>query len=202
MSTIGDWWVTPKRRLSDLPKDITLDVKIDIFHERVYGWKLNIADQLINGVKDSMGKIVIEGNPHAGYAVLDIIMSYFEMIAKYHDGYTGLKSRPYFEKGVHLVFPELKDKDSHLVKDVLDILYKGTRCGLYHSGVTDNRVLLMGGEYQPITLYSNRKVVINPHKLVLVLKKHFNDYITQLKYTDNSKLRQNFEKRFDEDTSP
>jgi hypothetical protein len=98
MSTVGDLWVTPRRRLSELPKDITLDLKIDIFKERIEGWKLDIADQLINGIKDEKGNTITEGNPHSGYAVLDIILSYFEMIAKYQAGYTDWKSQDSFSR--------------------------------------------------------------------------------------------------------
>jgi hypothetical protein len=51
------------------------------------------------------------GNPHAEYAVLDILMSYFEMIAKYREGYLRTnKSRIYFKKGVRFVYPELNKK--------------------------------------------------------------------------------------------
>jgi hypothetical protein len=67
MSSIGDWRITPRRSLSELPKDITLDLKIDIFRERIEGWKLDIADQLINGIKDEKGNTITEGNPNAGY---------------------------------------------------------------------------------------------------------------------------------------
>ena len=93
MSDAENWWVTPKRRLRDIPKNRTLDDKIDIFYERIYGWKLDIADQLINGkvIQNEKGKVIIEGNPQAAYATMDIILSYFEMIPKYQDGYINTK---------------------------------------------------------------------------------------------------------------
>ena len=45
------------------------------------GWKLNIADQIINGGEEQ------PAIKHSGYATLDIVFSYFEMIAKYEDGF-------------------------------------------------------------------------------------------------------------------
>lgn len=202
MSSVNDLWVTPKRRLSELPKNITLDVKIDIFKERIEGWKLDIADQLINGIKDEKGNRIAEGNPHSGYAVLDIILSYFEMIAKYQAGYIDWKkSRFYFKKGMRMVFRARDDPDQDLPEALLDMLYESARCGMYHRGLTDTRIYLAGGR-PPITFHSDGKATINPHELVLVVKRHFNSYIQQLKDTKNLKLRQNFEKRFDKDNSP
>jgi hypothetical protein len=76
LSDAENWWITPKRRLRDIPKNRTLDDKIDIFYERIYGWKLDIADQLINGrvIQNEKSKVIIEGNPHAAYATMDIIL--------------------------------------------------------------------------------------------------------------------------------
>jgi hypothetical protein len=204
MSAMEDWWVTPKRRFKDLPKEITLNDKIDIFYERVDGWKFDIADQLINGrvIKDERGNITVEGNPHAAYAVLDILLSYFEMIAKYNDGYLETsESEAYFKKGVRMVFPESETANQNSVNTLLDTLYHGARCGLYHVGLTNTDIFLEGGEAPPISFRSNGKVYLNPHKLVLPMRANFNNYITQLRDVNNSDLRQNFEKRFDRDTS-
>jgi len=52
------------------------------------------------------------------------------------------------------------------------------------------------------TFLSDGKAIINPHELVLVVKRHFDSYIEQLKDVRNLELRQKFEKRFDEDNSP
>jgi hypothetical protein len=204
MAVTGDWWVTPKRRFKDLPKEITLNDKIEIFYERIDGWKFDIADQLINGrvVKDERGNISVEGSPHAAYAVLNIVLSYFEMIAKYADGYLDMhESEPYFKKGVRMVFPESETANQDSVETLLDTLYHGARCGLYHVGLTYTNIFLEGGEAPPISFRSNGTVYLNPHKLVQTMRAHFNSYINQLRDVNNLDLRQNFEKRFDKDTS-
>jgi len=72
---------------------------------------------------------------------------------------------------------------------------------MYHTGLTDNRIFLVGGKQESITLRGDWKVITSPHKLVLVLRTNFEHYINQLKDVKNLKLRQNFEKRFDKDTS-
>jgi hypothetical protein len=126
------------------------------------------------------------------------------MIAKYYSGYTGIyDSEIYFKKGLRLVFPEIEDikgKESILNK-LLETLYKSARCGTYHIGFSGNRVFLEDGTIYPIKFSSNETVTLNPPQLVKVVRKHFNDYILKLKDTKNETLRQNFEKRFDLDTS-
>jgi hypothetical protein len=209
MNDAENWWVTPKRRLRDISKNPTLDDKIDIFCERINGWKIDIADQLINGrvIQNEKGKVIIEGNPHAAYATLDIILSYFEMMAKYRDGYLNAKegkSRFYFKKGFCSVFAEevenIKEEKMRSVLDkLLDTLYDGARCGMYHIGLTDTRIFLAGGETPPIKFDSLGRITLNPHKLVKLISIHFNSYIKQLKDYGNTSLRNNFEKRFDFD---
>lgn len=202
MMTSNDWFVAPNLLYSKLPKPITLDVKIEIFKRRVNGWKLDIADYLINGINDTSGVLLAKAHPNSAFAVLDILLSYFEMIAKYQDGYTCIgKSRIYFKKGLHTVFPELIDEDQLLVEKFSNVLYEGARCGMYHIGFPDSHIFLEGGDSPPIVFRSNGEVTINPHKLVLVVKIHFNNYIEQLKDVNNSKIRKNFENRFDKDTS-
>ena len=208
MSDAEKWWVTPKRRLKDIPKNRTLDDKIDIFYERIYGWKLDIADQLINGkvIQNEKGKVIIEGNPHAAYATMDIILSYFEMIAKYRDGYTkNGKSRFYFKKGFCSVFAEevaniKEEKMRSTLEKLLDTLYDGARCGMYHMGFTDTRIFLAAPETPPFKSDSLGRITLNPNKLVKLIIIHFNSYIKQLKDCNNTSLRNNFEQRFDFDT--
>jgi len=72
--------------------------------------------------------------------------SYFEMIAKYENGYAKTRrSEEHFRLGVYSVFPELRNFQASanvpgvqgnvvsIVDCVLDVLYEGLRCGLYHS---------------------------------------------------------------------
>lgn len=195
MNTVSseNWWVTPKRRLKDIPKPITLETKIEIFCERTNGWKIDIANDISS-----------KRDPDNYYAILDIILNYFEMIAKYYEGYTGTYlSKKFFMKGLFLVFPEIRDITSRepKINKSLEKLYFGARCGTYHIGFPNSYIFLEDGTIYPIRFLSNGTVTINPHQLVKVVKRQFNEYITNLKDTNNKTLRQNFEKRFDLDTS-
>ena len=201
-------WISPSYQDIDFPHPHTLETKITLFEDRVLGWKLDIADQLING---SQQKSPIR---HSGYATLDIVVSYFEMIAKYEDGFIGRKSEEYFKKGVYSVFPEFKNIPPptqpplspvgnvvSLIDVVLDLMYEGIRCGLYHSGITNGKIFLTGEIKTPMRFeLQNQMLIVNPHLLVPKLKAHLQDYVVRLRDVNNTDLRAKFEVRYDFDT--
>lgn len=189
------WWTTPIHKRNNFPDVLTIDHKIQIFYERVSGWQLDIADKVINGFTDEKGK-VIDGINGSGFAALNIMLSYFEMVAKYKDGYceTG-KSPEYFEKGFKMVFPEFD-----VYPWLPEKIYKNARCGLYHHGMTEEGVILKGEGLPPITPLDGEKLIINPHTLVLKLKAHLEKYIAELRTDKN--FQSKFEKRFDKDNTP
>jgi hypothetical protein len=60
-----------------------------IFADLVRGWQFYPAEQ------------IIDVSHHAGFIVLYAVMHYFEMIAKFKDGFTGYNKIPtYFKKGL------------------------------------------------------------------------------------------------------
>jgi len=201
-------WLSPSYQDTDFPIPHTLETKITLFEDRVFGWKLDIADQIINGDQEK------SSIRHSGFAVLDIVFSYFEMIAKYEDGFTGRKSGKYFKQGVYSVFPEFKHgssptqpplhplgKGASSIDVVLDLMYDGIRCGLYHSGITNGKIFLTGEIRTPMAFESqNQMLIINPHLLVPKLKAHLRDYIVRLRDANNTDLRAKFEMRYDFDT--
>ncbi len=65
-------------------------------------------------------------------------MSYFEMVAKYEDGYPEEegKAGEYFRAGVRSVFPEVAGFPNEVVTEVMERLWKETRCGMYHRAIT------------------------------------------------------------------
>ena len=207
-------FMSPKYEASDFPIPRSIDDKITIFEDRIFGWKLDIADQLINGRNHSDGSQERTPIPHSGYAALDIVFSYFEMIAKYEDGYLDFgKSKHYFRQGVYSVFPAMRNYQVpaevpgvqgivvSLVDYVLDLMYIGVRCGLYHRGSTSGRVVLSEGFRGPLIFDpQNISLGINHRLLVPKLKEHFASYIKRLRDEGNPELRNNFEARFDFDS--
>ena len=196
-------WISPNYRDTDFPHPLSLDNKITVFLDRISGWQLDIADKCINGEKDPSGNIIRQPLTGAGFATLSIVLSYFEMIAKHRDGFqnTG-RSEHYFKEGVRSVFPILTTYPRRVVDDLLDALYKGTRCGLYHCAITNSKILLTGETRSPMVFKPTiPRLIINPHLLVPVLKNHLETYGRDLRNTSNTQLRQDFEARFDYDSS-
>jgi hypothetical protein len=206
-------WISKNFQDSNFQQPLSLDDKIMIYEDRVLGWKLDIADQVINGVKRLNGTEERTAIPHSGYATLDILFSYFEMIGKYEAGFAQEgKSKYYFKEGVFAVFPQLRQgkisaKPPGVTGIVIsmadffqDIMYEGIRCGLYHAGATSGRVVLTGEIEQPFAIDpQNMLLIVNPHLLVPLLKEHFASYIARLREPSNQILRDNFEVRFDFD---
>jgi hypothetical protein len=204
--------ISPSHQDADFHYPLNIDDKITLLEDRVVGWKLNIAEQVINGLKDSDGNVIKEPIPHAGFATLDILFSYFEMIGKYEAGYADkYESKSHFMAGVYAVFPNLNiplpspvigivGVVRTIADEVLDLLYEGVRCGLYHAGITNNRIVLTGEAQHPLSFeIQNQMLIINPHLLVSALKVHFSGYVSRLQDVSNNELRRNFEKRFNYD---
>lgn len=201
-------WISPSYQDTAFPTPHSVDIKITLFEDSVLGWKLNIADQIINGSQEQPRL------QHAGYATLDIVFSYFEMIAKYENGFAKAgKSGDFFKDGVYIVFPEFRQspqpvnvpgvqgKVVSLIDVVLDLMYEGIRCGLYHSGITNGKILLTGEIETPMALdIQNQWLIVNPHLLVPKLKENLKSYVERLRDINNADLRTKFEVRYDFDT--
>jgi hypothetical protein len=175
--------ISPKHTADSFENGMSLDEKIEVFVARVEGWQLGIAREVVD--KDI---------PHRGFALLNIVTSYFEMIAKYNGDFAG-KERPhaYFDKGVLAVFPMIAQWPKEARKGFLESLYRNVRNGLYHVGMVGPNVILSGELTAPIQYCPETKLVaINPDKLVEALQSHFNAYANDLRDQTNVTLRQNF----------
>jgi hypothetical protein len=181
--------ISPTHNLEDFPSGLTLDDKIEVFIARVDGWLLGPAREMI-----------AMGVGYRGFALLAMVTSYFEMIAKYRDGFTkARKSGYYFKQGLQLVFPEMSLPDA---EDLLLALYDKVRNGLYHVGMTKPGVILVDPDFCPGSIaYKEEQgtIAIAPDTLVDDLSIHFKDFANELRNPANQELRSNFEKRFDRD---
>lgn len=185
--------LSPNIDSSDLSDPPTFDQKVNVFQDRVLGWQLNIADLVIN---DHGNHSKIE---HSGFATLSIVLSYFEAVAKFENGRVqDGQSGDYFKMGVRSVFPVLATLDGGHVDAMLDHFYEGARCGMYHAGMTASGIILSGDPLHAIVFYPERRtLIINPHRLVPLLKDHFGSYISRLRNPTEIQLRQNFLRRYD-----
>lgn len=189
--------ITWKHRSDTLPDPLPLELKIEIFEARLWGWQLHVADLIINGGLSQEGDRKVEAIPHSAFAALQIALVYFEVIAKYEAGYTGRESEKYFELGVLSVLPELNSFPYSSTRSLLKALYTGARCGLYHQAMTAPGVRLQHRDL-PVALESGPNyLAIDPHVLIPRLKQHLADYLVRLRDAANGELRRHFEKCFD-----
>ncbi|MCK5562483.1 MAG: hypothetical protein KAJ51_17920 [Thermoplasmata archaeon] len=191
-----EFWVTQSKKVTDFKQPLSIEDKIQIFEEGTAKWHLHIAELCINGGKDGEGKEIpaIYGS---GFAVLKILLSYFEMIAKYEHGFNKIaNSTEYFKKGVKSVFPQLKSYEKDIVDNLLTVLYVQGRCGLYHGDLTGTNIIL-SANINALEFVSDEKILgINPHKLPSILREHLKKYVARLKDANNEPERRNFESHF------
>jgi hypothetical protein len=180
------WWISPHFRQGDFPGGPSRDQKIAIFADRIRGWMLDPAERLLHL------------DPHSGFAVLAILGTYFEMIAKYQDGRMAVgESGRYFRDGVRDVLSTL-DSPPQVSDDVADLLYRGLRNGLYYGGFPTTAIAVNGG--LPAVLQydaSGPVVTLNPSQVLLAIQRHFSQYISRLSNVAEDTLRDRFQDRFD-----
>ena len=193
-------WITWKLQDTDLAWPITIEQKIEIFCQQIWGWQLHVADLIANGGSAHEGNAEVRRIGHSGFAVLHICLSYFETIGHYRAP-ANQGSRESFKAGVQAVLPELQRVPEEARKRLLKVLYQNARCGLYHNSRTCRGVGLgqpPNGEaiaYDP----DARLLVISPERLPHTLKCHLERYRMELLDPINTDARQNFEHRFDKD---
>jgi hypothetical protein len=157
-----------------------INTKIEIYRARVLGWFLNIAKDLVaNGV--SAGD----------YIAVMVALSHIEGLEQFREGKETPRSSSgkWFKKGASRIFPEQTE-------DVLERLWKETRCGLFHAGFPNGKIYLSHDRESAIEA-DGEKIFINPKGFVNKVTCNFICYIEELRDVKNTNLRSNFEKLWD-----
>jgi hypothetical protein len=193
-------WITWKDRDVDLAWPMTVEQKIEIFYQQALGWQLHVADLIANGGDPLGGGDKVLPIQHSGFAVLQICLSYIETIGKYQALATG-GSKKYFKAGAQTVLPRIQNVPDKVREKLLDTLYLGARCGLYHNSRTSRGVGLGQPPDGDAVAYDPdaQVLVISPERLARALKCHLERYRTELLDPINADARQRFERQFDED---
>jgi hypothetical protein len=158
--------------------------KIEVFIDRIMGWQLQPAHRILEA------KIT-----NCEVALLSIIVSYFEMIAKYEDGFIGNgRSGFYFKKGLLSVFPTIETESVTL----LSSLFVNLRCGLYHSALPSARVILENNPAGSIGFNETHDLLkVNVEILLNDIALHFEAFSAKIRNPENHNLRKNVIKRID-----
>jgi len=178
-----DMAVSSKSKRSDFPKgswnNWPFDEKVRLFQEQIQGWVIDVA-------RDIKQKQIA----HADFAILSMLLSYFENISKFTEGYDGkYESKDHFVRGIRLVYPR------KLQKNTIELFYDQARNGMYHVGITGPKVELECSISCGF-IFKNNKFTICPEKLIEEIQEHFNKYCDELKDSRKRRLRKNFVKRY------
>jgi hypothetical protein len=201
-------YISPVHTMPPLKQDIadwSVEQMIEVFQAQIDGWHLGIADRIINevwkiGDDYCINAINNDGDlvhyvVDSGWAVLQITLSYFEIIAFYKN-FAKMKkasARAKFDWGFKDVFPELAQQTR-----VMNIVRNELRNALYHTGLEPGYVYIThDSDPNPIVLHNAiGRVRVDPHSFVQHLRSHFKVYIDQLKDVSMTDLRNEFQAVF------
>ena len=195
-------WVTWKHERADFGLRLTYEQKVEVFFEQTLGWQLHIADLVANGgialgeFKSGQHGYQVPKIRHSGFAVLHICLSYIELIGALVQSNRQSSIRT-FEAGLRVI-PGLIDP-SAIDADLVERLYDGARCGLYHEGRTRPGVGLGQPPDGHAIAYDRRgkAIGISPERLPRILTAHLEEFRGELLDPSKSHLKQRFEERFD-----
>ena len=175
--------ISPRFRLEDL-EGATFEKLVEIFKDQMMGWLIEPANHL-------------KSQQHAGFAILAIVLSYFEPIGQFLEGKRG-DSQKQFALGLRAVFPDL---DKAEFDALVGELYQQLRCGMFHRGITREKVVISPASDHAFAIEMNDKaslgrIVVTPVNLMQHLEQHLNRYVAQLLDPANVELRANFLKWF------
>lgn len=155
------------------------DVKLDIFECRSQDWFLSIGLQLC-------GESISEGD----YVAFMIGLAYFESISQFKNGSDSVgSSYSCFKESFLECFPGAQS-------DVIDLLWKSARCGLFHSGFTKSGIYISNEINCPIEFRGN-EVYVNVNLFLHEISRHFNAYMMDLRNSENHVLGIKFQKFWD-----
>ena len=178
-------FVSPHFRRKDLGSRRDSRADHRSLRRQVTGWQIDIADRLM------------KTEEHAGFAVLAIVASYFEMIGKHLEGYEGVgKSRYHFRKGFDSVFREVDEAARNRISAHLRGCAQRHVSRRDHDG-EDRTVALDGGRilYETPGLDGTVEIVLNPELLTSAIRVHFAAYVAALLAESDSDLRVAFLRR-------
>ena len=188
-----DDWVSPNYPMSKFGPNPTIDDLITIFDDRVDGWQLRIAEEMLTQIGDASTPDM----KHCGYALISVVVSYFEMAGQL---FKPVKNSPSpgrdFEAGFRDVYPKTPLQSSEIGR-----IYDGVRCGMYHSGYT-KRGVFIDGTFPTSFAVEPDCVLLNPHLLIPELRANFASLIPRLRNTANTDMRLNFEQLYNVRVKP
>ena len=169
---------------------------VDVFEDRMLHLLINPAKALL--------KI-----PHGSVAAVSLATTYMEAIEIYLSGADSKhKSREFFSRGFKAVFDKPTDPE-FIGAAFASFLYDLLRCGFAHEGMFRHGIFFStvraeaflitwpkkDGQFDPKG--SLESVMINPHKYVEAVERHFLKYVRDLRSLSDSPLKEKFKAAVD-----
>lgn len=158
--------------------------KITIYERQVKGWFLNRASKFLRGDNN-------------GFIILMLSIAYIEGVEQYMRGESSEttrtqrgRSKEFFREGMRRIF-NLRETD-----EILNDFYSQVRCGLFHTGMTQNKVIINRTFQEPINFSEQDTIKINPKMFLSQVRIDFNAYIKSLRNPNNRTERYNFDIMF------
>jgi hypothetical protein len=160
-------------------REDALDTKILVHEDRVNGWFFRYGR-------------LLEDDHNAGFVVLQVALAQIEGMEQYRRGDPSRgKSCMFFRDGLKRIFG-FDDSANRWLEDFYDLV----RCGLFHDGMTRNRVLIEN-RFDTALAYDGTCIRVSPNKFLDAVIQDFNRYIAELKDQSNIKLREDFGREYD-----
>ena len=117
-----------------------------------------------------------------------IATAYIEGVEQYRQGKSSyMRSKSFFKKGVKRIFEIDYSNDKRL-----DCFYSELRCELFHNGMTGPNIRIHSAYDKPIDFSDSKIIKINQTLFLEKVKEDFKHYLTDLKDTTKTELRDNF----------
>ena len=194
--------ISPNYNSDDFANIDTLDKKIDFFIDRVKGWHIGVAKELIT-----------YDIPHRSFLLLHSVSTYIELISRYEQGIDHCwQVKEHYIYGFKRVYPKEKlrstNDNSEIPQEVYDrlcvLFYKKVRCAIAHTSFIGSNIQLTTNINKTF-MFSRAPdeeegiIQINPDLMIDDIENNFNEYEDSLRNLNNSELRDSFEKRYDYD---
>jgi hypothetical protein len=177
-------FTSPNYQIDEFEK-FEIDEKITVFEDRLKSWIFDVCEN-----------ILALGIPNYEFAILKITCSCFEMFGKFTKGYQGNdQSKKHFKIGFKAIYYQTYDVKS------ADLFYAYIRNSIYHTGFVSPNVLLTQSVDKPFGYNENNLLILNVSVLLNDLRDSFYHYVGELRKKENVILRENFETRFDFESS-
>jgi hypothetical protein len=202
-------WISRHYNSEDIG-NLNFDMKVAAYEDQIRGW---FHDQ---------ARILEKASDHGAFVILLVALAYIEQHAMFLRGEDSDKhSAEFFRCGLEDIHP-LRTGDPKIDedKDIMDslsyTLYRQLRCGLFHTGLTREKVVLSWEFKVPISVHGDRqkliavrgsdaeskrlreqalgRIEVNPHLLLDAIERNLTRYVARLHDPKQKQLRQNFQR--------